>query len=150
MNNIKISPSMLRLDTSRTAEYLYADRPKLSFGQKVGRFFGKTMSFLGPIGAAVTAIAVPGFGIPLAAGLYGLSKVSSDLTGRAQIKDAQKMQDYNQQVAGRSVELPGFFDAQVSQADIQTDFIAPSQFGPSLQNTIVSRESAIGQNLNTF
>lgn len=150
MTNIKMPPSMLRLDTSRSAEYLYADRPKLSFGQKIGRFLGRAMSFLGPIGAAVTAIAVPGFGIPLAAGLYGLSKVSSDLTGRAQAKDAQKMQEYNQEMAGRQIGLPGFFDQQMSQADIQTDFIAPSQFGPAIQNTITNRESAIGQSLNSF
>lgn len=150
MTNIKMPPSMLRLDTSRTAEYLYADRPKLNFGQKLGRFFGKTMSFLGPIGAAVTAIAVPGFGIPLAAGLYGLSKVSSDLTGKAQVKDAQKMQEFNQEMAGKQIGLPGFFDQQASQAEIKTDFIAPSQFGNGIQSTILSRESAIGQNLGSF
>lgn len=150
MSNVNFSPSMLRLDTSRAGEYLYADRPKLSFGQKLGRFFGKAMGFLGPIGAAVTAIAVPGFGLPLAAGLYGLSKVSSDLTQNALAKDQQRMGEYNQEQAQKQIYIPGFGMGQMDSADIQTDFIAPSQFSAPIQDTLLNREAGVYNNIHTI
>jgi hypothetical protein len=150
MSDLKsLTSSMLRIDTSRTSEYLYADKPKLSFFQKLGRGIGKAASFLGPIGAAVTAIAVPGFGIPLAAGIYGLSQVAGDMTNNALAKDASKMSEYNSQMANAQVSLPGLFEGQ-SANEITTDFIAPSQYGPGIQQALINRQAAQGSSLSGF
>lgn len=137
---------MLRIDTSRTGEYLYADKPKLSFMQKVGRTLGKAASFLGPIGAAVTAIAVPGAGIPIAAGIYGLSQVAGDATSAALSKDATKMEEYNKQASQQQITLPGLFEG-LRDAEITTDFIAPSQYQSGIQQTLVNREAMINSGL---
>lgn len=144
-----LTPSMLRIDTSRTSEYLYADKPKLTFWQKLGRGFGKAMSFLGPIGAAVTAIAVPGVGIPIAAGIYGLSRVASDATSNALSKDAAKMQTYNDQMAQSQITMPGLFESQHAN-EITTDFIAPSEYAQGIQQALISREAAQSSSLGAF
>lgn len=147
MSDLKsLTTSMLRIDTSRTSEYLYADKPKLSFFQKLGRGIGKAVSFLGPIGAAVTAIAVPGVGIPIAAGIYGMSKIAGDVTNNALAKDASKMSEYNAQMANSQVTLPGLFEGQ-SANEMTTDFIAPSQYGPGISQALINRQAAIGERL---
>jgi hypothetical protein len=147
MSDLKsLTASMLRIDTSRTSEYLYADKPKLSFFQKLGRGFGKAVSFLGPIGAAVTAIAVPGVGIPIAAGIYGMSQIAGDMTSNALAKDAAKMSEYNSQMANSQVSLPGLFEGQ-SASEMTTDFIAPSQYGPGISQALINRQAAIGERL---
>ena len=143
-----IQPSMLRIDTSRSSEYLY-EKPKLSFMQKLGRGFGKAMSFLGPIGAAVTAVAVPGFGIPLAASIYGASRIASDATSNALAKDQARETAANQEFANMQIGMPGLFDG-ASQAEMQTDFIAPSDFNNRLSQTLVSRESMSGSMIQSF
>lgn len=150
MSDLKgLSSSMLRIDTSRTGEYLFADKPKLSFMQKVGRTLGKAVSFLGPIGAAVTAIAVPGAGIPIAAGIYGLSQVASDATTNALSKDATKMSEYSQQASQQQVTLPGLFEG-LRDAEITTDFIAPSQYQSGIQQTLINREAMQSASLSQF
>ncbi len=132
---------MIRLDTSRMNEYLYTEQPKLSFWQKLGRGVGKALSFLGPIGAAVTAIAVPGVGIPIAAGLYGLSNVAGSLTAKAEAKDIAQMQAYQSETAKLPVAVPGLFE-QASQVDIQLDFMTPKAFEAETNLTIINREIA--------
>ena len=139
---MSINPSstgMIRIDSSRNAEYLYAERPKLNFFQKVGRFMGKAMKFLGPIGAAVTAVALPGVGLPIAAGLYGLSNVAGHLTDKAESKDAMKMNEWMADKGKQQIMLPGLFE-QSTQADIQTSFITPQEMQPQVTMTIVDRE----------
>lgn len=139
------TPSILRIDTSRTSEYLYADRPKLTFMQKLGRSVGKAMSFLGPIGAAITAP----FCLPAAAGIYGLSRVASDATSNALSNDSAKMQQYNQQVANQPVSFPGLFES-MSDSEITTDFIAPSQYSSGIQDTLINRDQAQMQSMRSF
>lgn len=149
MSNMNsIPPSMLRIDTSRSTEYVY-EKPKLSFFQKLGRGIGKALSFLGPIGAAVTAVAVPGFGIPLAAGIYGASKIAGDVTANALAKDSARAQALNQDVANMQITMPGLFD-EASAADIKTDFIAPSEFNAGITSTIVNRETMRSDMTNSF
>lgn len=132
------SSGMIRLGTDRMSEYLYADKPKLSFWQKLGRGAGKAMSFLGPIGAAVTAIAVPGAGLPIAAGLYGLSNVSAKATSDALSKDAAKMQAYESANAQKPIYTPGLFDG-MSASGLKTDFIVPETMQSQALTTISDR-----------
>ncbi|HLD45599.1 MAG TPA: hypothetical protein VJC18_09195 [bacterium] len=149
MSSITGSGGIIRLDTSRMNEYLYADKPKLNFMQKLGRGFGKALSFLGPIGAAVTAIAVPGIGLPIAAGIYGLSSAAGTLTQRAQAKDAYEMQTYQQQVSQLPVMTPGLFE-QAPATGAQTDFIVPTELKEQTELTILNRESAQNGSVEGF
>lgn len=130
-------------------EYLKPDVPKLSFGQKVGRFFGKALSFLGPIGAAVTAVALPGIGIPIAAGLYGLSNVAGKLTATAESNDAARADASYKELSKMPVSVPGLFE-QASQVDIQSDFMIPKEMNNQATITIVNRELAQNQNIESF
>lgn len=141
MANISGSSGMIRIDTSRMNEYLRPDKPKLSFFQKLGRGIGKAFSFLGPIGAAVSAIAIPGAGIPIAAGLYGLSNVSGRLTAQAEAKDAARANQAYSEASKKPVMLPGLFE-QASQAQIQTDFMVPSSLQSQTQAVIGNREAS--------
>lgn len=147
MAQINIPSSLIRLDTSRSGEYLYADRPQRKGGFL--RFLGKAFSFLGPIGAAVSAF-IPGFGLPLAAALYGTSRLTGDAVYRSDAKAQARMNEYNQEQAGKQIIVPGFFEESLSASEIQTEFMAPSQFDVGIQNTIVNREVAINQNLQNF
>jgi hypothetical protein len=142
-----IQPSLLRIDTSRAGEYLYADKPKLSFMQKLGRSVGKAASFLGPIGAAVTAVALPGVGLPIAAGIYGASTIARDSTNVALSKDAQKMNEYNAKQSQTPVSVPGFFDGSSSMS-AASDFIAPSQYDQGISQTLIHRQNMIQQNMS--
>ena len=132
---------MIRIDSSRAGEYLYTEKPRLHFFQKAGRFLGKAVSFLAYPAAAITALAVPGFGLPLAAGLYGLGQVSGTLTAAAQAKDAATMQAYDQMNAQKMIATPGLFDG-MSNADIQTDFITPTEMTQQTTVTVIDRTSA--------
>lgn len=138
-SSIPGSNDMLRIDNSRINEYLYTDRPKTSFWKKLGQGFGKVFSFMAPIGAAVTAAVVPGFGIPLAAGIYGLGKLSNDLTANSYAKQNAEMDAYNQQVSQMQVTLPGLFE-QASEVDYQLDFIAKPELNSNLIPTLGNRE----------
>lgn len=115
----------------------------------MGRFFGKALNFLGPIGAAVTAIAVPGLGLPIAAGIYGASRVAGHLTAKAETKDVMKMNEWMASKKNLNVILPGLFD-QMSQAEIQTSFIAPQSMVPQATMTIVDREMAQHSSVENF
>ncbi len=130
-------------------EYLKPEVKNLSFGQKVGRFFGKALSILGPIGAAVTAVAVPGIGIPIAAGLYGLSNVAGKMTQTAEANDAAAAQASYKQQTSMPVSVPGLFE-QASQAQINTDFMIPSHMNNQASITITNREMAQTQNVQSF
>jgi hypothetical protein len=139
MSSIKGSNDMIRIDTSRANEYLYADKPKLSFWQKLGRGAGKIFSFLGPIGAAVIGTVLPGVGLPIAMGTYGLSKLAGDLTNQALGNDQAKMSAYNAEVSNLQVSMPGLFE-QASSADITADFMTPQEYSSSIISTIADRE----------
>src|SRR3989338_4581213 len=113
-----ITPSRLRVDYSTAGNYIQQDNYKPK-----SHFFSKMFSFLGPIGAAVTAVALPGIGLPIAAGIYGLSNVAADQTNRALINDQIKA---SAQPQPTNVGLPGLFDTAQSPGLGATDFIAPS------------------------
>jgi hypothetical protein len=149
MSSLNGTAGIIRLDTSRMNEYLYADKPKLNFWQKIGRGVGKALSFLGPIGAAVTAIAVPGVGLPIAAGIYGLSNVAGQLTSKAVAKDSAEMQAYQGQISKLPITTPGLFE-QASQTDIQTNFMLPKQFEMPTAVTLVNREMAQNGSVEGF
>lgn len=146
MTNLRATtPSLLRIDTSRSSEYIMPEPPKKTFMQKVGSFFGKV---LGPIASAVTAF-VPGFGLPLSAGIYGLSRIASDASDASISKSQATYNAQVQELSKQPITLPGFFDGQ-SQNQIQTDFIAPSEYHSGIQNTIITREQSQYQNLQNF
>ncbi|OVE81488.1 hypothetical protein BVY03_03635 [bacterium K02(2017)] len=145
----RVSSGMIRIDSSRNSEYLYAEKPKVGFFKKVGRFLGKALGFLGPIGAAVTAIAVPGIGLPIAAGIYGASNVAKHLTDKSIAKDAIKMQDWQASKQNLNVVLPGLFE-QSTNAEIKTNFMIPKNMMPQATMTIVDRELAQHQSVENF
>ncbi len=141
-----IPPAMLRVDYGRADKYIYPEAPKLSFMQKLGRGLGKFMSFAGPIGAAVSAIALPGIGIPIAAGLYGLTRLSQDQLAKSQMRDQIKMQGQPQPV---NIQLPGLFDKGPMQAgEVATDFIAPRSMDPEIGQVILQRNQSHQSELN--
>lgn len=141
-----LPPAMLRVDYARADQYIYPDAPKLSFMQKLGRGLGKFISFAGPIGAAVSAIALPGIGIPIAAGLYGLTKVSQDQLAKSQIRDQIKMSGQPQPV---NIQLPGLFEQGPMQAgQAATDFIAPRSMEPEIGRVVVNRNQSLQSELN--
>lgn len=142
---------MLRMDVSRLQEYLNPEyyKPKLSFWQKVGRVFGKAFSFLGKIGASVVAAAVPGIGIPIAAGLYGLSNVAGKLTANAEAKDAANWSAEYKRVSQNPVIIPGIFDL-ASTVPIESKFQTPQKYVPQASHTIFSREQAQFNSVESF
>ena len=136
LQNINFSP--LRLDYSRSDKYIYPDPPQLTFMQKLGRGLGKFVSWAGPIGAAVTAIALPGIGLPIAGGIYGLTKVARDQLAKSQTRDQIAMA--NQQ--GTAVTLPGLFETSFQAGDEATSFMAPSSFHSDISQVVIERSSA--------
>lgn len=145
---------ILKIDTERTNEYMKKKYylPKLSFLQKVGRFMGKALSFIGPIGAAVMSVALPGIGLPLAAATYGLSNMAGKLTAKAEYGDQIQAAVLSDQQSKLPVILPGLFE-QASQVDIMTNFITPSSLTGPATNTIINRletENSKTQNFNFY
>jgi len=132
-----VTPGRLRIDYGRADKYIYPEPPKLTFWQKLGRGLGRALSVAGPIGAAVTAVALPGIGLPIAAGIYGLSNVAADQTNRALINDQIKA---SAQPQPTNVGLPGLFDTAQSPGLGATDFIAPSHLEPQIGDVMVNRE----------
>lgn len=149
MSNItNMNPSMVRVDYSRADRYIYPEPPKLTFWQKLGRGLGKFMSFAGPIGAAVTAIALPGIGLPIAAGLYGLGRFSQDQLYKANVKDQIAAASQPQPV---NISLPGLFEVAPLQAgDAATEFIAPSSLEPRISDVVIERNAAQQQEIHNF
>lgn len=137
-SSISGSNNMIRLDNSRENIYLYADKPKLNFFQKAGRFFGKLGTAVLPIAGAVVAAAVPGFGLPLGLGLMGAGQFSADATANVLAKDQAQIDAYNKEVGRKTVSLPGLFE-QASYADYQVDFITPPEFNSSLIPAVSDR-----------
>lgn len=140
--------AMMRLDTSRADAYLYPEKPKVSFFKKVGQTFGKAVSFLAPIAGAVTAVALPGVGLPLAAGMFGLGNLSSKMVQSSQAKQQRSIQEQQDAMANTQVSLPGFFDSKsMNQA---TNFIAPESQWPKIEEAILNRDALRGSSLQNF
>lgn len=142
-----INSGMVRIDYSRADRYVYPAPPKLTFMQKLGRGLGRFMSFAGPIGAAVTAIALPGIGLPIAAGIYGLGNVAQHETNKAYAKDAAALAAQPQP---GPLSLPGLFQPSADAGGLATDFIAPSSLQPDISNVIINRNSAQESELQNF
>lgn len=129
------STGMVRIDATRNVEYLKPPKPKFS----LGRFLGKAISFLGPIGAAVTAVAGGPVGLPIAAGIMGATRIAGKLTYDSEMKAyGQKMADH-QQMSQLPVVLPGLFE-QASAVDVKTEFMIPQTMLPTAQVSMVQRE----------
>lgn len=138
----------LRVDYGRADQYVRPEVPKLSFGQKLGRFFAKGVSVLGPIGAAVTAVALPGIGLPIAAGLFGASRFAQDSLYRAQIRDQVRMQSV---APPQQVSMPGLFEvAPLNAGAAATDFIAPSSLEPTISDVVINRNAAHQAEIQNF
>lgn len=143
-----IGAGFLRVDYSRADLYIQPEPRKLNFFQKLGRFTGKTMSFFGPIGAAVAAVALPGIGLPIAAGIYGLSRFSQDQLYRSSVKDQIAMAHQPQP---QNVQLPGLFEtAPIQAGQAATDFIVPNDMEPKLEGVIIQRQGAQQAELQSF
>lgn len=131
---------MVRVDFSRADKYIYPEAPKTTFFQKLGRGLGKFMNFAGPIGAAVTAIALPGIGLPIAAGIYGMTRFSQDQLAKS---DMKRQIDVASQPQPTNIQMPGFFEQGPLQAGgAATNFMAPSSMEPSIGRVIIERGNA--------
>lgn len=139
MSSNDINSTKIRIDYSRNDQYIYPEPYKLSFGQKVGRFFGRAMNVLGPIGAAVSAIALPGIGIPIAAGLYGLTRASQ--MGLASSYAKQQAAIASTPMPN-NIQMPGFFVPSGDAGEHATEFIAPRSLEPNIGDTIILREQS--------
>src|SRR3989338_942151 len=134
-----ITPSRLRVDYSTARNYIQQDNYKPK-----SHFFSKMFSFLGPIGAAVTAVALPGIGLPIAAGLFGLSSASRDHLVRSQQKEAILAQQSQQGKGSQQIQMPGLFETTpMSAGDAATDFIAPKSMESDISQVLVNREMSI-------
>lgn len=142
-----MGPTNLRVDYSRADQYIYPDAPQLTFFQKLGRGVGKFMTFAGPIGAAVTAIALPGIGLPIAAGLYGLGRLSQDQLYKAQIKDQITMANQPQPT---NIQLPGLFENSLDAGAVATNFMAPSSMTPGINDVVIRRNNAHQEAITQF
>lgn len=148
-NNIQnITPANVRIDYTTSGAYIGPEAPKHTFFQKLGRGLAKFMNFAGPIGAAVSAVALGPIGIPVAAGLYGLTKFSQDKLYQAQIKDEIDMASQSQQ---NTIVYPGLFETQTLSAGEQvTEFIAPNSFQADISQVIIQRDAAQQEALGNF
>ncbi len=142
------TPANLRIDYGTAYNYIGPEAPKKTFWQKLGTGLAKFMSFAGPIGAAVTAVALPGIGLPIAAGLYGLTRFSNDKLYQSQIKDNIEMSSQPQPT---SVQFPGLFDTNPLSAGQQaTEFMAPSSYDAQIGDVIIQRDSAHQEAVTNF
>ena len=126
-----VQPALVRIDSSRYSNYLYKG-PELSGWQKFTRGVGKAVSFLGPVGAGIMALVAPPL-LPAALAIYGGSKLANKATNAALSNDEAQVAEYEAEMAQQQIGVPGFFDAYPSEAQLTTDFIAPSEFGPSIE-----------------
>lgn len=136
-----VNQGMVRIDYSRADKYLYPEPPKLTFWQKLGRGLGKFVSFAGPIGAAVSAVTLGPLGIPVAAGLFGLTQASRDQLYRSQMKDQVALAN-QPQPGSLPVILPGLFEMPHQAGAMATDFMAPAPLVPSISDVVIDRNSA--------
>lgn len=134
-----LDPSMLRVDSSNYDRYAIPEPKKVGFFKKLGRTMGKVLSFTAPIGAAVTAIALPGVGLPIAAGLYGLGQFSRDQVIRSQAKEQAELAN---QPANLPITMPGFFGEAMGAGDAATNFIAPQSLENYISPVIINRQGA--------
>lgn len=148
---------MMRLDTSRADRYLYAEAPKLTFMQKLGRTVGKLVSFAAPIAGAVASF-IPGIGLPIAAGCFGVGKFSGDMVRSSYAKQQNQIAEQQSQMANTVATTPGLFENQLDTGAAATQFITapPQQFetppslqGPALQ-TVIIRDGMRGEAVANF
>lgn len=140
---------MVRIDYSRADKYLYPEPRKLTFWQKLGRGLGKFVSFAGPIGAAVSAVTLGPLGIPVAAGLFGLTQASRDQLYRSQMKDQVALAN-QPQPGSLPVILPGLFEMPHQAGAMVTDFMVPPSMVPSVNDVVVDRNAAQQAEINSF
>lgn len=139
-----VQDAMLRIDYGRVDQYTRPEPPKRTFLQKVGGFFGSLFKAAAPI----VSLAVPGIGLPIAAGMYGLGNMTTNAVRRSEMK-AQIA--HAQQPQPTQVTLPGFFDQVPMQAGNQVNsFSAPQEFYPSIGDVILERNQAHQSSLKNF
>lgn len=136
--NSSVNATKVRIDYSRVNQYVMPEYPKQSFWQKLGQGFGRAVSFSGKMAAAVLPFALPGIGLPLAAGSYGVSQLadlglqSSSMKRRAEIASTPQP---------NNIGLPGLFGtATGDQGEVATEFIAPHSLAPDIGDVIIRRE----------
>lgn len=139
-----INDAMLRVDYGRVDQYTRPEPPKRTFFQKLGGFFGGLLKFAAPI----TAIALPGIGLPLAAGMYGLGGLTQNAVRRSEMK-AQIAQAAQPQPT--QITLPGFFDtAPLDAGEKATEFMAPGSMAPAIGDVVIERNQAHQSELQNF
>lgn len=139
---------MMRLETSRVDRYLYPEAPKLSFMQKFGRSMGKLLSFAAPIAGAVASF-IPGVGLPIAAGCFGIGKLSGDMVRGSYAKEQQKIAEQQSQMSNITPSTPGLFE-QPNAADLATQFITPPSLEGPTMNTVYLRDNMRGSAVENF
>jgi len=132
----------MRIDLSRVGEYTGAEKPKISFGKKVGQFLGKALGVLGPIGAGVMALT--GVGTLPAAALYGVSNFAGNMAANSVNKDLASV---DQQQG--PISVPGLFE-QPNNVSSQPNFIVPSSLERPVNTVLENSELARSQAVEGF
>lgn len=138
----------LRIDYGTANAYTRPEASSKTFIQRMALGVGKSMTFLGPVGGAVAAVTLGPAGLPVAAGMYGLSKVSADQVYQSKIRDQIQMAS---EAKPGPVVLPGLFETQaVSPGETATTFMAPKSMEPQISDVIVNREMAAAEARTKF
>ena len=141
MGNIlqNVTPANLRVDYSTADRYLRPEPPKLTFWQKLGRGLAKVGSFVLPVAAAVGPFFGP-LGLVGGAAAYGLNRFSNDQLYKAQVKDQIAMAN---QPVPQQITMPGLFEsAAITVGDKATEFIAPTEMTPSIEDVVIQRDAS--------
>lgn len=154
MADINNQNTLLRIDTSRLNQYtlngpMGIDKPKLSFGQKLGRAIGKFASWALPVAGSVLSVLFPGAGALAGSLCYGGAKVAGDMVQRSYMKENIAVQNSYNQTAQNPITLPGLFENQPQLQNMQT-FEAPQQYLPQINSTVTNREYSRMNALSSF
>jgi len=142
--------NLLRIDVSRVNNYLGPEIPKLTAGQKFGRFLGKAVSFLAPVAGSVLSCIFPGAGTLIGSLAYGAGKVAGDAVNKSYMKENIAIQNSAQQMANMPITMPGLFENNSQQMQSAQTFSAPQQFLPQINSTMYNRESSRMNALGSF
>ncbi|MBI4412430.1 MAG: hypothetical protein HY541_08105 [Deltaproteobacteria bacterium] len=134
-----VTPANLRVDYSASTRWLGPEAPKLTFWQKLGRGLAKVGSYVLPVAAAVAPFFGP-LGLVGGAAAYGLNRFSNDQLYKAQVKDQIAMAN---QPVPQQITMPGLFESSaITVGDQATEFIAPTEMNPGIEDVVIQRDAS--------
>ncbi|MBI2339088.1 MAG: hypothetical protein HYU99_01815 [Deltaproteobacteria bacterium] len=129
----------MRIDYSTAGRWIGPEAPKQTFWQKLGRGLAKVGSYVLPMAAAVAPFFGP-LGLIGGAAAYGLNRFANDQLYKAQVKDQIYMAN---QPVPQNITMPGLFEATVTTVgDQATEFIAPTEMSPAIEDVVIQRDAS--------